>query len=108
MKLIDIKGKSVKDALPILLSAENALDYGNMLEELYYTFPNRTWTKRIAEYLCGTSGRIMAINFMVGYGDGEEFINNVAYNSEDSIPVIIKAIQLHYMNEADILASDEG
>jgi len=98
MKLLDIVGLNVQDALVILLTSPNALDYNELAEELYNDMPNTTPIQRLASTLCGTSNKIMASMFMNG-SDMPQFIDNVAYNSNDSIPLIVKAIQLHYMNK---------
>jgi hypothetical protein len=98
MKLIDILGLTPTEALPILLSFDNSLDYNDKADALYEKMPCTTPTKRIALTLCGNAHKTMARLFMDGY-DMPNFIDNVAHNSEESIPLIVKAIQLHFANK---------
>ena len=54
----------------------------------------------IANYLCGFANERIAINYMNGFTQYEEaFLDNVSYNSIESVPVIVRAIQIHLQNK---------
>jgi hypothetical protein len=92
-KLKKIAGmNSIPQALEILLSAENALDYNE--EELLNKFPEGTTEKEaIASELCGLNKEVV-LGFIKNLMLAERFFTNVAFNSESHIPLVIRAINM--------------
>ena len=52
----------------------------------------------IARYLCGMSGFEMAMDFMDGAANVEQFLDNVSYCGPGAAPFILRAINIRLAN----------
>jgi len=96
--LAGLKGlNNVPQALILLISAGNAVGY-NKEQLLSHYKPGISEVRAIALELCGGANEKIAVEFMTEGNCIEEFFNNVSYNSEQSIPLIMRAINLAYVN----------
>jgi hypothetical protein len=90
--------KNVQEALSILLNAENALAY-NKIDLMNRYVENCPEDNALALELSGTSGEYMVLGFIREGKFIESFLENVSYNSSRSIPLVVRAINLHCINQ---------
>jgi len=90
--------KTVKDELLKYLTSDNSLSYSPSMVNCDPSKHDEI--RKIAQHLCGIAGEDMAISFIRGSKKYEDsFLTNVSFNGVDSIPIIIRAIQLHLQNK---------
>lgn len=94
-KLINMK--RLHKELVKYLSEDNALQYDP--KEVGHKSGYTDELKKIALYLCGGANFQIAFDFMEGSQSNiDEFFDNVKFNGKHSVPVIVKAIQIHIWN----------
>lgn len=88
---------STEEALSILLSAENALDYNK--EELLDKFVEGvTEEEALALELCGISGEDLVLSLIKNGKYEMEFLRDISFNSDRCIPLIIRVLNLFLIN----------
>jgi hypothetical protein len=99
------KGVTVKEVVLELLKYPNALEYDTKVFSIFSN--DLSEEHRIALYLCGISGKQNAITFMNATEEildsfyvQTDFLTNVKHNSEECIPVILRAINIRLINLA--------
>ena len=85
------------EALSIIMTSNNALNTAEALDILHTRYLNMPLKHKVAKFLCGAKEDI-AISFIDGLINSGDFYNNIAFNSNESIPVIIIAIHLRLKN----------
>lgn len=91
--LEQIADMSIEEAVMFLLTFEESLQYNKAkLLKLYH--PGTSEETCIALRLCGTSGEKLALGFMQGKYV-KQFLLNVSFCTDCSIPLIMRAIQIH-------------
>ena len=88
---------NIPQVLSILMSADNALNY-NKEKLLSKYVEGVTEEEAIALELCGTSGKELVLGFIQEGLFVEKFFTNISFNSERCIPLIVRAINLAYIN----------
>jgi hypothetical protein len=84
---------SVEQGLAILLQSPNALDYSR--EELLKGYVEGvSEMKALALTLCGTANQQLAITVMSFNSNPLEFFNNVSYNGYNSIPLVVRVLNI--------------
>lgn len=98
MELLD-NITTIEEAIIALLSHPNALKYDK--DALTKRFTKEfTEEKMLALSLCGTANGHIALGFMKGTKSAiKPFLANVADNGEQSIPLIIRAINIRLTKE---------
>lgn len=91
---------TIEQILPILLASPNALSY-NSKELLDNYTEGVSEIKALGLYLCGTSGYRLVESFINGKSE-KEFIANIQFNSDNSIPLIIRVINLRLSNRCEV------
>jgi hypothetical protein len=88
---------TIEEAVMFLLSFDNALSYNKeaLLEKYVDGIKEET---AIARELAGTSGERIVLDFIKGEKPFD-FFYNCSFNSIDSAPLIIRAIQLRIANQ---------
>jgi hypothetical protein len=89
---------TIEEAVMLLLSFDNALSYNK--EALLEKYVTEEEAIAIALFLCGTSGCELVHAFIDGHRL-QEFLANVAYNAVESVPYILRAIQLRRQKVAE-------
>ena len=89
---------TVEEATLRLLSTPYALSYNS--SDLAKKFVDGTSEEvMIALQLCGIAGEELALDFMNGSSSAVvPFLDNVSYNGESSIPLILRAINLRLLS----------
>jgi len=86
---------TIDEAIMRLLSHPYALNYNEEKMMESYNKSKVSEKEVLASHLCGMSGESIVIAFMDGDKDAiEPFLKNVSFNTEKSIPLILRVINL--------------
>lgn len=90
--------ENIPQVLSILMSADNALDYNK--EKLIEQYcKGGSELSALALTLCGYANEELVYEFVEKGTKIKEFLKNVACNDKESIPLIIRVINLAYINQ---------
>lgn len=99
-KLKDVQ--SVDEALTILMAHPNSLDYKKKFNSQFEE------ERDLAFELCGVASKSLAMDFMKGFPlSSNAFFNNVSYNNDSSIPLVMRAIDISLENRATLETESE-